>query len=341
MRKLRILALMDKDLVPPESIEGLSEEEVEPWKMEYDVTAALYNMGHEVRSLGVKDELGIIRKNIEEFKPHIVFNLLEEFAGEAVYDQNVVSYLELHRMPYTGCNPRGMMLARDKGLSKQILSYHRIRIPEFTVFPKGRTIRRPNRLEFPLIIKSLNEEASLGISQASVVDDDEKLKERVAFVHERIGTDAIAEQYIEGREFYVGILGNYRLQVLPVWELLFTKMPEDVPRIATAKVKWDLKYQKKMGIKTTAAKDLSPETQQYINKLCKRIFRYLRMSGYGRIDLRMTEEGRLYVLEANPNPQLAYGEDLAESAEAAGISYETLIQRIVNLGLRRSRESSG
>jgi len=339
MKKLRILALMDKDLVPPDTIEGLTEEEIEPWKMEYDVVATLHNMGHEVYSLGVKDELGIIRTNIDEFKPHIVFNLLEEFAGEAIYDQNVVSYLELHRMPYTGCNPRGMMLARDKALSKQILSFHRIRVPNFAVFQRGRAIKRPRRLEFPLIVKSLNEEASLGISQASIVDDEDKLKERVLFVHERIGTDAIAEQYIEGRELYVGIIGNYRLQLFPAWELLFTKMPDDVPRIATAKVKWDLKYQKKMGIKTQAAKDLSPEIQQYIQKLCKRIYRYLGLSGYARMDLRMTPEDKLYVLEANPNPQLAYGEDFAESAEAAGLSYEALIQRIVNLGLRRGRES--
>jgi len=338
MRTLRILALMDKDLVPPDSIEGLTEEEIEPWKMEYDVTASLHNLGHEVHPLGVKDDLGIIGKTIEELKPHIVFNLLEEFAGQSVYDQNVVSYLELRRIPYTGCNPRGMMLARDKALSKQILSYHRIRVPEFAVFPRGRAIRRPRKLQFPLFVKSLIEEASLGISQASIVDDDDKLKERVLFVHESIGTDAIAEQYIEGREFYVGVLGNYRLQVFPVWELLFTKMPEDVPHIATAKVKWNLKYQKKMGIKTAAAKDLSPELQTHIVKMCKRIFRYLGMSGYGRIDLRMTEDGRLYVLEANPNPQLAYGEDLAESAEAAGIGYEDLIQRIVNLGLRQRNE---
>ena len=338
MKKRSILAIMHKDLVPPDSIEGLSEEEIAPYKTEYDVTAALYNLGHEVHSLGVGSDLGVLRQAIQEHKPHIVFNLLEEFDGEAVLDQNVVSYLELLRMPYTGCGPRGMILARDKALSKQILAYHRIPVPDFAVYPRGRTVRRPRRLEFPLIVKSLSEEASLGIAQASLVEDDDKLKERVVFIHEHIGTDAIAEKYIDGREFYIGILGNQRLQVLPIWELLFTKMPEDVPRIATARVKWDVKYQEKRGITTAQAKDLPEGVPEQIVRVCKRIYRCLGLTGYARIDLRMTAEGRIYVLEANPNPQLAYDEDLAESAHAAGISYEQLCQRIVNLGLRRGRK---
>ena len=341
MKKRRILAIMHHSLVPPETIEGLSEEEVAPFKTEYDVTAALHNMGHEVHALGLGSDLGTLRDAIREKKPHIIFNLLEEFDGEAVLDQNVVSYLELLRMSYTGCNPRGMMLARDKALSKKILTYHRIPVPEFAVFPRGRAVRRPKRLDFPLIVKSLNEEASLGIAQASLVDDDARLAERVAFIHERIGTDAIAEQYIEGREFYVGVLGNQRLQVLPIWELLFTKMPEDVPRIATARVKWDAKYQEKRGITTAQAKDLPEGMSDQIVKTCKRIYRCLGLTGYARIDLRMTDDGRVYVLEANPNPQLAYGEDFAESAHTAGIPYDELCYRIVNLGLSCKRETRG
>ena len=160
------------------------------------------------------------------WKPHVVFNLLEQFHGEAVYDQNVASYLELLRVPYTGCNPRGLMLARGKDLSKKLLIYHRIPVPAFAVFPMRRKVRRPPRLGLPLIVKSLNEDASYGISQASVVDSDEKLAERVTFIHERIGTAAIAEQYIEGRELYVGVLGNERLRVLPIWELEFGSMPQ-------------------------------------------------------------------------------------------------------------------
>jgi D-alanine-D-alanine ligase len=198
----------------------------------------------------------------------------------------------------------------------------------------GRSVRRPKRLRFPLIVKSLTKEASIGISQASVVESDEKLRERVRFIHESIGTDAIVEHYIDGRELYVGIIGNQRLEVFPVWEMFFTKMPEDARRIATDRVKWSRAYQKKRGIRTGPAKDLPNGLSQQMQRLAKRVYRTLNMSGYARMDIRLTPEGKMYVLEANPNPQLAYGEDFAESAEMAGIEYGELLQRILNLGLR-------
>src|SRR6266487_3949549 len=221
MKRLRVLVLLHPDLMPPDSVEGRSEQEIHRWKTEYDVVSTLREAGHEVRPLGVQDELKPIRDEIESWKPDVVFNLLEQFRGEAIYDQNVASYLELMRIPYTGCNPRGLMLARGKDLSKALVHYHRIPVPAFAVFPIGRKVRRPRRLALPLIVKSLSEDASYGISQASVVDSDEKLAERVTFIHERIGTAAIAEQYIEGRELYVGVLGNDRLRVFPIWELDF------------------------------------------------------------------------------------------------------------------------
>ena len=334
MKRLRILALMHDDLVPPAgaSIQNVAKAD---WKMEFDVTVTLKKLGHEVHDLGVGGDLGVIRKAIDERKPHIVLNLMEDFHGVPVFDQNVVSYLELLRIPYTGCNPRGLMLARDKGLSKKLLTYHRLPVPEFAVYPIGRRIgRRPKRLQFPLIVKSLTREASTGISQASVVEDDDKLAERIRFMHQAFGTDAIVERYIDGRELYVGVLGNQRLQVFPVWELLFTKMPEELWHIATDRVKWSRVYQQKRGIKTAAAKNLPEHMPDYIQHLCRRIYRTLDLSGYARIDLRLDAQGKVYVLEANPNPQLAYGEDFAESAERAGIGYADLLQRIVNLGLR-------
>ncbi len=333
MRKLRILALIHKELVPPEDITGYDVAEVD-WKMEFDVLTTLREMGHEVFPLGVADDMGVVRKAVDEWKPHIAFNLLEDVHDVPVFDQNVVAYLELLRIPYTGCNPRGLLLARDKALSKQILGYHRIPVPEFGVFPIGRKVRRPKRLQFPLIVKSLTKEASAGISQASVVDTDEKLEERVHFIHNTIGTAAIVERYVDGRELYVGIAGNQRTVVFPVWEMLFTKMPEESWHIATDRVKWSRVYQKKRGIKTDEAKNLPEGAADAIQRLCKRVFRALSLSGYARIDLRLEESGRVYVLEANPNPQLAYGEDFAESAERAGISYEDLLQRIINFGLR-------
>ncbi|HVO26102.1 MAG TPA: ATP-grasp domain-containing protein [Candidatus Margulisiibacteriota bacterium] len=332
MKKLRILALMHAELVPPEDVSGYDVANVD-WKTEFDVTSFLRAAGHEVHALGTGDDLRAIRTVIEEWKPHIAFNLLEHFHGIPIFDQNVVSYLELLRMPYTGCNPRGLMLARDKALSKKLLAFHRIPVPAFVVYPIGRAVRRPKRMGFPLIVKSLTDEGSVGISQASVVDDDDKLKERVRFIHQTNGTDAIVEQYIEGRELYVGLLGNQRVQVFPVWEMHFTKMPEEARRIATDRVKWSSAYQKKHGIKTAAAKNLPDAVAQAIQRMCKRVYRTLDLSGYARIDLRMDEQGRTWVIEANPNPQLAYGEDFAESAEHVGIAYEALLQRIVNLGL--------
>jgi D-alanine-D-alanine ligase len=333
MKKLRVMVLMHEDLVPPEDISGVELTTAE-WKTEYNVVSTLREIGHEVLPLGVRSDLETIHKTVTEWKPHIAFNLLEEFDGVAVYDQNVIGYLELLGLPYTGCNPRGLMLARDKGLSKQILSYHRILCPEFAFFPMGRQVRRNKRLGYPLIVKSVSQEASLGIAQASIVDDDDKLRKRVAFIHNSIGTDAIAERYIEGRELYVGVIGNMRLQVYPVWELNFAEIPDEVRPIATARVKWNFKYQEKYDIYSAVAENLPDGVTEKIQHLAKRIYRALHLSGYARIDLRMDAQGQVYFLEANPNPEVALGEDFAESADQVGISYEVLLQRILNLGFQ-------
>jgi len=332
--RLRVLALVHRHLIPPDTIPEGTDIVSAPWRTEYDVISTLKSMGHEVQPLGVHDDLSELRRASTEWKPHIAFNLLEGFDDITIFDQNVVSHLELLKLSYTGCNPRGLLIARDKSLSKKLLAYHRVAVPEFEVYRIGRPIRRPKRLAFPLIVKSLTQEASIGISQASVVDTDEKLKERVAFIHESIGTAAIVEQYIEGRELYVGIIGNQSLQTLPVWELFFTNMPADAKRIATDRVKWSVKYQKKYGIESGPAKELPEILGEQIQHICRRAYRSLELSGYARIDLRLDEAGHVWVLEANPNPQIAKGEDFAASAERVGLSYEMLLQRILNLGLR-------
>ena len=340
MKKLRVLALMHDYMVPPENLSGFDLSTVE-WKTEFDVTSTLVDMGHDLHVLGLKDDLGLIRQAVDQFKPHIAFNLMEAFHEVGAFDMNVVSYLELLRLPYTGCNPRGMVLSRDKALSKKLMAYHRIPVPEFAVFRRGLAIKRPRRLKFPVIVKSLTQEASIGISQASVVEDDTKLRERVQFVHDSVATDAIAERFIEGRELYVGVIGNERLQVFPVWEMEFSKMPEGVHRIATDRVKWSVKYQNKHGIKTSKAKKLPDGMAEAIQRLAKRVYRTLEMSGYARMDIRMDGNGKTHVLEANANPQLAFGEDFAESAERAGIPYADLLQRILNVGLRWQPERVG
>ncbi len=333
MSKLRVLVLVRDGHVPPMTLDGVSEEEMLPWKAEFDVCESLRRLGHEILPVGVYDDLAPIRTALRDFEPDITFMLLEEFHGVVTYDFAVISYLELMQQPYTGCNPRGLLLTKDKALSKKVLTYHRIPTPRFAVFPIGRTIHRPKKLSFPLFVKSTVEDASFGIAQASIVHNDDTLIERVKFIHEKTGDDAIAEQYIEGRELYVGVLGNTRLRTFPAWEMDFGSMPDDVARIATSRVKWDRKYQKKHDITTLAARDLDEAMQERISKLCKRVYRALSMSGYGRMDLRMTESGDIYVIEANANPNIEFGEDFSESAELVGIGYEALLQRILNLGL--------
>jgi D-alanine-D-alanine ligase len=339
VKKLRVLALVHDHLVPPEDTTDLDILEAD-WKMEYDVIETLREIGHDVRVLGIHDQLAGIRLTAEEFKPHIVFNLMEAFAGVTTFDQNVVSYLELLRLPYSGCNPRGLILARDKALSKKLLAYHRIPVPEFTVVRPGRKAQLSKKMQFPLIVKSLFFEASAGISQASVVENVEQLNRRVSFIHDNLGTAAIVEQFIDGRELYVGVIGNDRLDAFPVWEMSFEKMPENRWHIATERVKWSTQYQKKHGIMTDRAR-LEPPAAERIQKMAKRAYRALDLNGYARIDFRLDDEGRAYVLEANPNPNLAYGEDFAESAEVHGLSYEKLLDRILALGVRWEPERTG
>ena len=338
MKKLRVLVVVHASLIPPETLEGHTAKEIEEWRTEYDVTTTLRKMGHEVRCVGVLDSLTELRIVISEWKPDVAFNLLEEFDGIVTYDQHVVAFLELLRQPYTGCNPRGLLLSRDKALSKQLLAFHRIPTPQFAVFRKGVKFRAPRKLRFPLFVKSTVEDASLGIAQASVVEDAAKLKERVEFVHEQVGSEALVEEFIEGRELYVGVLGNERLTRLPVWEMVFGSLPDSLPAIATRKVKWDKKYQAKYGITTRAAEELPAPVIARLDTLSRRIYRALGLSGCARMDFRVTADGQVYVLEANANPNLEAEEDFAESARAAGVAYDDLLGRLMALGMSYQAE---
>jgi D-alanine-D-alanine ligase len=331
MRKLRVLMLVHWSLVPPEDLEDPKDSRIEKYRTEFDVKSALLARGHEVRIVGIHDDVAPIRRAVEEWQPHIAFNLLEDFAGVSAFDYYVVSYLEMMRLPYTGCNPRGLLLARDKALSKKILTYHRIDVPDFMVFPFGRRIGRLRRLKFPMIVKSLLEEGSVGISQSSYVENEAELRQRVAMMHEMTQGDVIAEQFIDGRELYVTVLGNNKLEVLPMRELVFRR-PE-APRMATYKVKWDERYRERWGIEYQFVRNLPNGTAERIARVCKRIYRLLDINGYGRIDLRLTETGGIFVLEANPNPGIARDEDTALSAMRAGMHYEDFVQRLLLLGL--------
>lgn len=189
-----------------------------------------------------------------------------------------------------------------------------------------------------MLVKSASEDASLGITEASVVHDYGQLEKRVSVIHEETESDALVETFIPGRELYVGVIGNRRLKVLPIWEMSFENAEPGKPLIATSRAKWDVEHQKKLGIKTDRAEGLSPQTEAKIRNVCKRVYRALSLSGFARLDLRLRDDGEVFVIEANPNPNLSYGEDFAESAESMGISYEELLQKLISLGLNYQAE---
>ena len=337
-KKLNILVLFDA--VEPTTLDQdlTALLKTEDWKTQANVLAALAELGHTVEHLAIFDNLDLLRQKFLTFAPDLIFNLADQFKNNRAFDQNIVSFLELHDVPFTGCGSTGLTLCKHKGISKKILSYHRIRVPEFTVIARGKPGTRPKRLKFPIIVKPLKEEASYGIAQASFVETDEQFKERVQFIHNNYDNDVIAEEYIAGRELYVSVLGNHRLEVFPIRELVFKEVPPDEPRIATYNAKWDEAYRKRWGLQNQFAEALDPALAKDIVQTCKRIYRLLTIDGYARVDLRVTPADEIYFIEANPNPILAADEDFAQSALKAGLAYPQLIERIIRTGLKTLRE---
>lgn len=337
-KKLKILALFDA-IAPTTLDQDLSAElKTDDWKTEANVLAALGELGHTVEHLAIFDDLNLLRQKLDAFQPDILFNLADQFRNNRAFDQNIASFLEMHGVTFTGCGSTGLTLCKHKAISKKILGYHRIRVPEFTVIGRGKRCARPARLKFPILVKPLKEEASYGISQASFVETDEQFKERVQFIHTSHDCDVIAEEYIAGRELYVSVLGNHKLEVFPIRELVFKEVPPDEPKIATYRAKWDEEYRKKWGLQNQFAEGLDPALAKDIIQTCKRIYHLLTIDGYARVDLRVTPQNEIYFIEANPNPILAADEDFAQSALKAGLAYPQLIERIIRTGLKTVRE---
>ena len=336
-KTLKVLALFDA-IRPTKIDQDLSKElKTEDWKTEANVMAALKTLGHATDHLAIFDNLDLLRQKMESFKPDVIFNLADQFKNNRGFDQNIVSLLEMHGVPFTGCGATGLTLCKHKGISKKILSYHRIHVPNFVVVPRGQRPSRPRNLKFPILVKPVKEEASYGISQASFIETDEQFKERCTFIHQSHDADVIAEEYIEGRELYVGLMGNLRLTVFPIRELVFREVPPDEPKIATYKAKWDEDYRKRWGLQNRFAQGLDPTLVAQIEETCKRIYRLLTIDGYARIDLRLTAKNEIYFIEANPNPILAADEDFAQAAGKAGLPYPQLIDRIIRQGMKTVR----
>ena len=337
-KKLKVLALFDA--IRPTTIDqDLSKEmKTEDWKTEAHVLNALRELGHVAEYLAIFDDLDLLRQKLELFEPDVIFNLADQFKNNRAFDQHIVSFLAMQGVPFTGCGSSGLTLCKHKGISKKILGYHRIHVPDFVILPRRKRTVRPRRLKFPVLVKPLKEEASHGIAQASFVESDDQFKDRVQFLHAKFDSDVIAEEYIPGRELYVSVLGNHRLEVLPIRELIFREVPPDEPRIATYKAKWDEEYRKRWGLQNQFAEGLDPAVVRDIEITCKRIYHLLTIDGYARLDLRLSPDNQVYFIEANPNPILAADEDFAQSALQAKLSYPQLIDRILRLGLKSVRD---
>jgi len=334
-RKLKVLLIFDCPYAKPRGYDYKEEFKDFNWDTERGVYEALLSLGHEVVLLGLYKDINILFEEIRENKPDVIFNLAEVFNQKSHLDKNVAAVLEMLSIPYTGASAAGLLICGDKALSKKILKFHKIRVPNFYTFRRNHKIWLPKKLRLPLIVKPLYEEASRGISQASVVDSEEALVERAEFIHESMRADVIVEEYIEGRELYVSVIGNKRLKVLPLREMRFGEFGEDEPRVATYKAKWDYDYREKRGIKNMFAARLPDGLTEKIGDMCKRAYRALDMEGYARFDIRVSEDSKIYILEANANPCLDYDDELGQAAEKAGISYPKLIQKIIFLAFER------
>jgi D-alanine-D-alanine ligase len=336
MTKLNVLIVHDGLASLPEEEAFDALHGTDEWATEIAVYRALKSLGHAIRFRSFYDDINPLLAEIGGQRPDVVFNLAEGCLGEYRYDYSMPALLELLKIPYTGCGPMGLMTCNNKALTKKVLVYHGINVPRFCVYKIGEAVKFPQEAKPPFFVKPLQEEASVGIAQRSLTASVEQCRERVAFVHEHLKKDALVEEFIEGRELYVGVMGHGKnIRVLPVWELKFTRAPEEEPKIATYKVKWDEAYRKKWGIKNEAADPLPDGAEERIRETCLKAYRVLNIDGYARFDLRLTPAGEVYIIEANANPELAPAEDFAASAAKDGIPYEDLIEKIIRLGIQK------
>ena len=292
---------------------------------------SLVRLGHSVETLAVFDNVTHIVEKLNTCLPDVVFNLSESFHHNRAHEPNIPALLELMKVRYTGSGPDALLLCKDKAIAKKILAYHHVRVPSFVVSPRLSPLRRLKRFKFPAFVKPRYEDSSDGISKASFARDEGEALERAQFIHQKFDCDALIEEYIEGRELYVSVLGNRRLTVFPPREVFFDNMPTDVPRFATYHAKWNDAYRKKWGITNGVAREVSPEVEGDLPKISRNVYGWMKIRGCGRMDFRLTPEGELFVIEVNPNPSLSQDEDFAESAATAGMDYDSLITAILSL----------
>ena len=329
---MKVLVLFDLARAPSAgetfSPETLQKEEDK--QTEADVLACLQRLGHEVETLAVFSDVVSIIDRLKNFAPEVVFNLTESFHSNRAHEPNIPALLELMKMRYTGARPDGLVLCKDKALAKKVLAYHRVRVPHFVTSTESRPLKRLRRFVFPAFVKPVSEESSDGISRASFARSEEEALERARFIHEKFHCDALIEEYIEGRELYLSVMGNRKLTVFPPREIFFDQVPADEPKFATYQAKWNDAYRKKWGIQNGPARELPAGMEEKLARLARKVYRALKIQGFGRIDVRLTGAGEIVTIEANPNPSLAREDDFAQAAGAAGVEYDTLIQKILD-----------
>jgi D-alanine-D-alanine ligase len=339
-KKLKVLMLFYSPYQKPRGYD-YREEFADPDNMytEKDVLGALHDLGHEVTLLGIFNDISPLFEEIKENNYDVIFNMMEVFNDQTYLEKNLAALLEIIGIPFTGASSGVLYLCNNKALHKKIFNYHRVKVPRFHDFPKGSRVFVPAIFKLPAIIKPLCEEASRGISQASIVETPEAFIERVKFIHHNMGMDAIAEEYVNGRELYVTVMGYKPITVLPPREMVFKNMDQGQPHIATYKAKWDDKYRKRWGIDSIPAKDLDKAVLKQINDTCKKAYRALDARSYLRFDLRLNSEGEAYIIEPNANPCIAKIDEMAQAAHLAGINYQELIQRVLDQAITLNQQA--
>jgi D-alanine-D-alanine ligase len=301
------------------------------------VAKALRTLGHRVSILGSHGDVKRLTAGLSRRKPDLVFNLMEMFGDNVFGDIPVAGLLDLLGLKYTGSGPGELYLSQDKGLTKKLLAFEDILYPRFLVFSRQQAFETGGNLRMPLFVKPLRSDSSLGIGGKSLVHDAVALMERVAYIRKELNDSALAEEFIDGREFFVGVLGNAQAKALPPVEVDFTGFPEGVPKVLDSKAKWDEKSKEYKGTKSVMA-NLPDELRAKLQKVAVDAYRALRVRDYGRVDLRLTETGDIYVLEVNASCYLERSSEFAMAAEAAGIEYPKLIERIVELAQERYKK---
>jgi D-alanine-D-alanine ligase len=300
---------------------------------ESNILASLQHLGHEVVPMAVFDNVPDVVDRIKSFAPDVVFNQCESFHDNRALEPNIPALLDLMKIRYTGSGPDGLLLCKDKALAKELLAHHRVRVPRFVVSHHKSPLRRLQHFGYPAFVKPVGQDSSDGIAKASFVRDEKEAIERLRFLHQKFNSDAMIEEFIEGRELYVSILGNHRCVVFPPREIFFENVPDDEPKFATSHAKWNDAYRKRWGITNGPAAELPEAAAKNLRKVARNVYTFLRIRGFGRIDLRLSSRNEVVVIEANPNPSLAAEDDFAQSANAEGLTYDALIQEILNAAL--------